>query len=294
MPWLQLRIQTHAESAPLLNALLNLLGAVAVTLQDAADQPIYEPAPETTPLWAQTQVIALFPEKTDLAKIMPFLTEQVGAAKIIRHSIELIEEQNWERAWLEHFHPMQFGKRLWICPSVQAPPDPNAVNIILDPGLAFGTGTHPTTALCLEWLDGQDMQDKIVIDYGCGSGILAIAALKLGAHEVWAIDYDSQALEATLDNASRNQIDSKKLHVLAPDKLSTIKADVILANILANPLIELAPRFAELLNTDGKIVLSGILANQLQGVLAAYQPWFKLLPHTQREEWVRLEGIRNK
>jgi ribosomal protein L11 methyltransferase len=277
----------------------------------------------TTPLWKQTEIIALFPEKTDIQKIINFLQEQIqkefinsnnknpshdrkgvgidnayplayarGSDSLITYQVELLEDQNWERAWLEHFKPMRFGQRLWICPSTEIPPDPTAVNIILDPGLAFGTGTHPTTALCLEWLDQNNIQNKTVIDYGCGSGILAIAALKLGAKEVWAIDYDPQALEATQENARRNDIDQNKLHVIFPEKVPTVKIDILLANILANPLIELAPRFAELIKPHGHLVLSGILENQITAITEAYQEWFQIMPVIEQEGWVRIEGIR--
>jgi ribosomal protein L11 methyltransferase len=309
MAWLQLHIKTDPENAETLNALLNLLGAVAVTLQDAADEPILEPALNTTPLWSHTEIIALFPEKIDINKVVEFLKKQItppspGFATLSRqrergqqdnfdYQIDLLEDKNWERAWLEHFKPMCFGKRLWICPSTQTPPNPNAVNIILDPGLAFGTGTHPTTALCLEWLDANDVKNKTVIDYGCGSGILAIAALKLGAQEAWAIDYDPQALEATLENAKRNNINLDKLHILLPEQTPNITADILLANILANPLIELAPHFTTLLKPNGQIVLSGILENQTEMVTRAYQDNFQNLSISTRDEWVRINAIKN-
>jgi ribosomal protein L11 methyltransferase len=328
MPWLQLHIKTNPENAETLNAFLNLLGAVAITLQDAADEPILEPALNTTPLWSHTEIIALFPEKIDINKVIDFLKKQLppspafgtlsqrerGQQEIFEYHIELLEDQNWERTWLDHFKPMCFGKRLWICPSTQTPPDPNAVNIILDPGLAFGTGTHPTTALCLEWLDANDLQNKTVIDYGCGSGILAIAALKLGAKEAWAIDYDPQALDATRENARRNHIDENKLHVLLPEKFNQQETssvgrhsrpvsqhgvnssgnpvDILLANILANPLIELSPRFAQLLKPNGQLVLSGILENQTEMITRAYQNKFKNLSQTTRDEWVRIDAVK--
>lgn len=300
MPWLQLRIQTNSESAETLSTFLNLLGAVAITMQDAADQPILEPALNTTPLWAETQILALFPEKTDIDKIINFLRRQINAETPFNYHTELLEEQNWERAWLDHFHPMSFGKRLWICPSTQTPPEPNAINIILDPGLAFGTGTHPTTALCLEWLDQNTIENKTVIDYGCGSGILAIAALKLGAKEAWAVDYDPQALEATLENAKRNNIELSKLHIKSPEQFSTvssnstIKTNILLANILANPLIELAPHFAQLLKPNGHLVLSGILENQIEMITTAYQTQFKIQPVTIKDGWVRIDGVKYK
>jgi ribosomal protein L11 methyltransferase len=290
MAWLQLHIKTDPENAETLNTFLNLLGAVAITMQDAADEPILEPALNTTPLWSHTEITALFPQKTDTNKVVEFLKTQITTELI--YQIDLLEEQNWERAWLEHFKPMCFGKRLWICPSTQTPPEPNAINIILDPGLAFGTGTHPTTALCLEWLDANDIENKTVIDYGCGSGILAIAALKLGAKEVWAIDYDVQALEATYENAKRNNTELDKLHILLPEQLPQITTDILLANILANPLIELAPHFLSLLKSNGQIVLSGILENQAEDVTRTYQDNFQNLSVTTRDEWVRISAVK--
>lgn len=292
MSWLQLKIETTIEYAEQINAFLNLFDAVAVTLQDAADQPLLEPDPDSMPLWQEIQVLSLFPLNTNTDNIINFLKKELGSQAVKNYSAGILEEQNWERVWLKDFHAMRFGKNLWICPSVETPPDPNAVNIILDPGLAFGTGTHPTTALCLEWLDAHPPINQTVIDYGCGSGILAIAALKLGAKEVLAIDHDIQALEATKTNAERNNIDLNKLHIASPNQHSMIKADLLISNIVANPLMQLASLFAELVKPNGDLVLAGILDTQVDMVKNIYQQWFEIKNTAQKEEWMRLEGIR--
>jgi len=292
MSWLQLKIETTIEYAEQINVFLNLFDAVAVTLQDAADQPLLEPDPDSTPLWQEIQVLSLFSPHTNTDNIVNFLKKELGEPAVKNFHTEIISDQNWERAWLKDFHAMQFGKNLWICPSVETPPDPNAVNIILDPGLAFGTGTHPTTALCLEWLDAHPPIDKTVIDYGCGSGILAIAALKLGAKEVLAVDHDMQALEATKANAERNNIDLAKLHIALPNQHAMIKADLLISNIVANPLMQLAALFAELVKPNGNLVLAGILDTQVDSVKNIYQQWFEIKNMAQKEEWVRLSFIR--
>lgn len=288
MPWLQLKIQTSRTHVETINQFLNLFDAVAITLQDAADQPLLEPDLGTTPLWDAVWIVSLFPNTIDGKKIIEFIQQQLPPGSILNYQIEQITDQNWERAWLDNFKPMHFGHSLWVCPSVIDPPDPNAVNIILDPGLAFGTGTHPTTALCLEWLAENPPLDKVVIDYGCGSGILAIAALKLGAKKVYAVDHDEQALEATLENAKRNQINLKHLDICFPQQLPSIKADIILANILAKPLMELAPTFSNLLKKNGKIILSGILNDQVDEVKNSYHQYFKIDSVIEKENWARI------
>ncbi len=195
---------------------------------------------------------------------------------------------------MENFHPMRFGQRLWICPSWKTPPEADAVNLMLDPGLAFGTGTHPTTALCLEWLDGCDVTGKTVVDYGCGSGILGIAALLLGAKEVVAVDNDPQALIATLDNAKRNNIDSSKISVYLPDDApNDYQADIMLANILAGPLGELSPILSKMTHSNGLLALSGIISSQSAGLLEIYQQWFDMDKPVLQDEWVRLTGKKH-
>jgi ribosomal protein L11 methyltransferase len=273
------------------DALLGL-NALSITLQDAQDEPIFEPELGTMPLWSQTKLTALFDVTVDLKKVVTELANQFSNETLI-YELEQVADQVWERAWLKYFKPLQFGERLWICPSGYELPDPNAVNILLDPGLAFGTGTHPTTALCLEWLATHDINNNTVIDYGCGSGILAIAALKLGARETWAIDHDPQALQATEHNAERNQITQLQLHLgHAADVPDNLQVDVLIANILAQPLLELAPLFSRYVKTGGQIILSGILVEQAEAIKAAYAPFCSELTLEQSGDWVRIDAIK--
>jgi ribosomal protein L11 methyltransferase len=268
-------------------------GAVSVTFEDAADQPLFEPKPGETPVWDATRVVALFEADADLDAVHAQIVRQAGSTPLAGWREESLADQPWERAWLEHFRPMRFGRRLWIIPSEYPEPDePGAVCVHLDPGLAFGSGTHATTALCLEWLDGRDLAGQTVLDYGCGSGILAVAALALGAGEAHAVDIDPQALTATRDNAEKNAV-AERLCILAPEELpAAFQSDVLLANILANPLIELAPLLAGHVRRGGWIVLSGLLHEQTESVAAAYRPYFDLEPPAFREEWTRLAGRR--
>ena len=292
MAWQQLRLTIPADLAEAVENDLLELGALSITLQDAQDEPILEAELGTMPLWSQTQLTALFEVDADTRKITALLQACYPdwSGKI---EAELLADQNWESAWLEYFKPLHFGHDLWIVPSGYTLPDPIATNLLLDPGLAFGTGTHPTTAMCLRWLAAHDLRGYRVIDYGCGSGILAIAALKLGASEAYAIDYDPQALTATRDNAERNSIDLNHLHIGDATILpNDYRADVVLANILANPLIRLAPTLAEHATLPGQIVLSGILTEQQDDVLAAYAPYFTMRLAEQQEEWVCLAGDR--
>jgi ribosomal protein L11 methyltransferase len=289
MPFLQLTIELGAaDPAPLEDALFSA-GASSVTLRDAADDPILEPGPGETPLWPTVTVCALF---NDLSRdeIAQRVVSAFGAT-LPSHRFEQIEDRIWEREWLKDFRPMQFGKRLWVCPDGLRPDVTDCVVIDLDPGLAFGTGTHPTTALCLEWLDQASLSGKRVIDYGCGSGILAIAALKLGASSAVGIDNDPQALIATHDNASRNGVDAQLTVQIHTAPLPN-KCDVLLANILAGPLHELAPTLAQLVNNGGDLVLSGILAEQAAALSERYSTWFDMQAPTIRADWARLVGTR--
>lgn len=227
-------------------------------LPDTHDTPVFEPLPGETRLWGDTDVIGLFDAETDMKEVVAILENHPLLGAGFAHKIEQLEDKDWEREWMDNFHPMQFGKRLWICPSWREVPDENAVNVMLDPGLAFGTGTHPTTSLCLQWLDGLDLDGKTVIDFGCGSGILAIAALKLGAAKAIGIDIDPQAIQASRDNAERNGV-SDRLELYLPDaQPEAMKADVVVANILAGPLRELAPLISVLPVEGGLLGLSGI------------------------------------
>src|SRR5579872_3030628 len=242
---IELHIETTADYADLLGDQLTLLGAEAVTFQDAGDQPIYEPTPGALKFWQETIVIGLFDHQWQPEPVLTYLEDQQASGLIKNFHLKEIADQDWERVCLEYFKPIQFGKRLWVCPSWQTPPDPKAVNVILDPGLAFGTGTHPTTALCLEWLDQHIDHQTRVMDYGCGSGILGLAALKLGAKEVIAVDNDPQALEATLKNSQRNPEIAHGIKAYFPNEINKLNNfDVLIANILAQPLIELAQGFA--------------------------------------------------
>jgi ribosomal protein L11 methyltransferase len=290
--WLQLVFDSERAQAPLLEDALLELGALSVTLQDNADEPVFEPGVGETPLWRQTRVLALFEDGTDAAAVIAALGDHLPELPAWR--AERVEDQAWERAWMDDFQPQRFGQRLWVCPSWCEPPDPTGVILALDPGLAFGTGTHPTTALCLEWLDGQPLADRTVIDYGCGSGILAIAALLLGARTAVAVDNDPQALLATRDNAERNGIAPERLLTCLPEQLpAELSADVVVANILAGPLRELAPTLAGLCAAGGRLALSGILAEQAAAVADAYRPWFAIAAPATRAEWVRLDGHKS-
>lgn len=293
MAWIEIHITTSADYAETLSAQLNLLGAVAVTFKDAGDQPIYEPAPDAPRVWNETIVIGLFDSTINSLPIMHYLEQQRTDGVIESFELKHIADEDWVRRSLDQFKPIKFGQRLWICPSWLVPPEPNAVNVILDPGLAFGTGTHPTTALCLEWLDEHIHSQSLVIDYGCGSGILTLAALKLGAKHVLAVDNDPQALEACSNNAKQNGFNSSQLQTFLPNELPEEKADLVVANILAQPLIELAPIISRLVKTKGNIVLSGVLNTQVKQVTDAYAPWFAIQPIVFKEDWSRITGVRN-
>ncbi len=291
MPWLQLRLAIAPEQAePLEDALLGV-GAVSVTFMDAEDQPIFEPDLGTTPLWSHTHLLALFEADVDEASLLAHLRLLVDG-ELPPHELERIEDQDWERSWMDNFHPMRFGQRLWIVPSWHAAPEPGAVNLLLDPGLAFGTGTHPTTALCLEWLDAQALDGLDVLDFGCGSGILAIAALLLGARSATGTDIDVQALQASRDNANRNAVDPARFPLYLPEELPPGEADVVVANILAGPLVSLAPRIIERVRPGGRLALSGILAEQAEEVRAVYADNVELDPTIEKDGWVRISGRR--
>lgn len=290
MAWVQIRINSTNQQAESLSDYLEEIGSVSVTFMDSQDTPIFEPLPGETRLWGNTDVIALFDAETEMQQIVHQLKSAGYLSEDTAYKIEQIEDKDWEREWMDNFHPMQFGKRLWICPSWREVPDENAVNVMLDPGLAFGTGTHPTTALCLEWLDGLDLQGKTVIDFGCGSGILAIAALKLGAKRAVGIDIDPQAILASRNNAEQNGVADRLQLFLAKDAPTDLQANVVVANILAGPLKELAPTISQLVKPQGQLGLSGILETQAQSVCEAYEAAFSLDPVAVREEWCRITG----
>ncbi|TPE54543.1 50S ribosomal protein L11 methyltransferase [Maribrevibacterium harenarium] len=294
MPWLQIRVQTTPDYVPAFEDTLLECGALVVTFEDVHDDPVYEPELNTTPLWNHTRVTGLFEADADIEHIRPVVEHkatQLGQSDI-NLKIEILEDKDWIREWMDSYHPIQFGKRLWVCPSWREVPDANAVNLMLDPGLAFGTGTHPTTALCLEWLDSVDCKNKTVVDYGCGSGILGIAALLLGASNMIGIDIDPQAVEATQANAERNGIEASRYEVKLPPYEGDIKADIVVANILAGPLAELAPVITALVKPNGQLALSGILANQAHNVIDAYREAFHIDSVTEKEEWVRIVATK--
>lgn len=288
MPWIQVKLQSTGKRSEQIEDLLLELGAVSVTLEDSADQPLFEPPPGATPMWDEITYTGLFDASADMDLVEMALRNELGADLPLR--VEALEDKNWEREWMKNYKPIPFGKRLWVCPSWLTPPDPAAINMLLDPGLAFGTGTHPTTAMCLQWLDGHDVAGRTAIDFGCGSGILAIAAALLGATKIYCVDNDPQALLATRENAERNHV-RDRLEILTPEQLhSNIQVDVMLANILAGPLVALSAKLAGHTKPGGSIVLSGILAEQADSVRDAYLPWFDMDAPTRTEDWIRLSG----
>lgn len=291
MPWLELSLIVSAGQQPEVDAALDDLGALSVTLLDAEDHPIFEPAPGETPVWPQIAMSALFDADSDRAGLMHVLAELVPDLAPERIGFRIVEDQDWTRVWMDRFHPMRFGRRLWIHPSTSEPPgsDSDAAVVRLDPGLAFGTGSHPTTALCLEWLDALDLGGKTVIDYGCGSGVLAIAALKLGAAHVVGVDNDPQALAASRDNAERNGV-AQQLELLAAENFTVRPADALVANILAGPLDDLASRFAQCVKAGGDLALSGILRGQEPALCERYAQWFEVIAVQAREDWIRISA----
>lgn len=291
MPWIQIRINATAKTADKVSNMLLGRGAQAVTFMDAKDVPVYEPMPGETPLWGETEVMGLFDAETDPAPTIAFFQQIFG--ENVGYKVEQLEDKDWVREWMDHFHPMQFGERLWICPSWRDVPNPDAVNVMLDPGLAFGTGTHPTTALCLQWLDGLDLTGKTVVDFGCGSGILGIAALKLGAARVIGIDIDPQAIQASRDNAARNGVADQIELYLPADQPQDVEADVVVANILAGPLRELAPLIAGHGKPGSLMALSGVLESQAPELETIYGQWFEMDPTAVKEEWCRLSGRKH-
>ena len=290
MPFQQLVIELDGADIARAEEACARLGALAVSLADAGDEPLLEPAPGETPLWRSVRLLALFAESADPSVAAATLAVVLGLPPG-RVGIERVEDRAWEREWLKDFRPMRFGRRLWICPTGQQPSGPAAVVLELDPGLAFGTGTHATTALCLEWLDARIQGGERLLDYGCGSGILALAALMLGAAAATTYDFDPQALLATRENAAKNGLAGKIAVVDRPERIAG-EFDVVLANILAGPLIELAPRLATRAHAGGEIVLAGMLESQAREVAQAYRPWFDIGPAAEREGWSLLAGRR--
>ena len=292
--WQELHCTARKDQIDALEEWFFAAGALSVTLEDQADQPLLEPGPGETPLWDTVQVTALFAGDYDLKPVLAAFPEEMvtGAPE----GIVPVADREWTRVWEDQFQPMQMGKRLWICPSWTPPPERDAVNLLLDPGLAFGTGTHPTTAMCLRALDAASLEHTRMVDYGCGSGILGIAAALLGAQQVLGIDNDPQAITASHDNAVRNGLSAPQFSASLPDTAALESwrgsADWVVANILAGPLIELAPTLTALMAPQSRLLLAGLLEAQAEQIIAAYAPSVTLAIADQQEEWVLLAGER--
>ncbi len=294
MAWLTLIVDTDAQHAESLSDALLEHGALSVDLLDAdADTPdeqaiFGEPGEPPPGVWQHNRVSALFDAHVDVAAILSAAANDVGLTTRPVYHIETLADNDWVRLTQSQFEPIPISTRLWIVPTWHTPADPSAINIVLDPGLAFGTGSHPTTRLCLRWLDSHLQGGESVLDYGCGSGILAIAALKLGAAEAVGVDVDAQAVTASRDNALANSVANVQFYL--PNDAPKGHYDVVVANILTNPLRLLAPLLAEAVRTGGQIVLSGILETQAQDLMKIYQQWFDLNEPVFEEGWVCLSG----
>ncbi len=288
----QICIEVDREHLEAIEQAFVELGALSVSILDASNTPIFEPLSNDAPVWPRMILSALFATEVPIEELTQMLSGLLD--RKINLEISNFADKDWIQALIDDFQPMRFGQRLWICPSWHRPRDYHAINVRLDPGLAFGTGTHPTTAMCLEWLDAHPPIGDDIIDYGCGSGVLAIAALKLGAKQAWAVDIDPQALLATKKNARQNQLGPAILNIVEPENLPKIKVDIVIANILARPLIEMRLRLTEVIKPGGKIILSGILSEQIEAVTKAYPEEIEWLSATTRDQWALLEGQRLK
>jgi ribosomal protein L11 methyltransferase len=294
MSWIQISISTTKDNAETAEDCLFSAGAQTVTFTDAADQPILEPGVNETPIWNTVVITGLFSADQDQRAVLESIKHCLHDIDF-SSSTETLEDKNWTRAWMDHYHAMQFGKRLWVCPLHLEPPEPEAINLRLDPGLAFGTGTHPTTSLCLRWLDQNIRSQQSLLDYGCGSGILAIAACMLGVDHADGVDIDPQALLATHNNAEVNQVDNKISSYLPADfqqQHANTQYDIVVANILSGPLAELAVTLAGHTKKNGDIVLSGILKEQAGSVIEAYKSFFAMDAPVFEEDWVLLHGVK--
>lgn len=291
MPWIQFTLSSDEAHARQLGDVLIANGAQAVTYRDGKDAPIFEPGPGEVQLWNHTLVTGLFDAAYDIPGLIKRLRQVRYLGPDFAYKTDPLEDKDWEREWMDNFKPIQFADNLWVVPSWHEAPDPQAANILLDPGMAFGTGTHPTTSLCLQWLAKQDLKGKTVVDFGCGSGILGIAALKLGAARCVGIDIDRQALIATRDNAERNGV-AEHFEVYLPTEQPTLAADVVVANVLAGPLQELSEVILGYVAQAGLLCMSGILSRQAQDVMDAYQPMIEFNDVAEEKEWVMLNGQR--
>lgn len=290
MPWFQVKVDSDPEHAAAIEDALTAAGAVSVTFEDGDDMPILEPEPGAMPLWSATRVVALFDDRVGRDAVAEALA-RLGDTDAHAPVFEQLPDREWSRAWLEDWQPLRFGRHLWVAPQESVVEDPAGVIIRLDPGLAFGTGTHATTALCLEWLEARALGGCRVLDFGCGSGILAIAALRLGATAARGIDVDPQALEASRANAAANGV-AGRLGLSEGDAPAGGPFDIVVANILAGPLIQAAGAVAEQQRPGGRIALAGILAEQAEDVIAAFAPGHELTVGADRDGWVLLTGVR--
>lgn len=288
MVWRQIVMELDGLDPEFIERLLGEQGALAVTMTDAGDAPVFEPKPGETPLWQQTRVTALFDQDQDLEAVTSALRAAVAPRELPPVRLEALEDRVWEREWLQDFKPMRFGKRLWVAPHHETVDATDAIVVRLDPGLAFGTGTHPTTALCLEWLDSAPLQDARLLDFGCGSGILAVAGLLLGAAEATVVDIDPQALTATRGNAAANDVASR----LRFEPRVDVHYDIVVANVLAQPLIDNAMEITERLRPGGQLALSGVLTNQTGSVAEAFASRVKFAPLKRSGDWALLTGTR--
>ncbi len=286
MPWQELTLRAAKQQSVDIEDLLERLGAIAITLRDADGSPLFEPAPGETPLWNVVSITALFEEGADVQMVLAQLPEGVHG------QTGHLADRVWEREWLENFKPMQFGRRLWICPTWSEVTEVDSIVLRLDPGLAFGSGTHETTRLCLEWLDGQTLNDQTLLDYGCGSGVLSLAAVLLGCDKVIAVDIDEQARLATGRNAERNDIGGERLLICSPESIPDIKFDVVVSNILSEVIMELSTALVGFLEDGGRLAVSGILSRQQAAVAESFGADITWGVATRRGDWVCLHGIK--
>ena len=296
--WLKIELPAAAGSVDDLSEALAQCGALAVSIEGGDADAVFEQQPRAPDFWPRSRVSGLFPASVDVAAVIKHIEHYTGDT--VSYRIEHVPDRPWQSAWRESCKPMCFGERLWICPADLAPSTTTgAVTVRIDPGLAFGTGTHATTALCLDWLAAHACEDKTVIDYGCGSGILAIAALKLGAKFAYGVDIDGRALQVSADNARRNGV-SERYRALMPQALpGEVSADIVFANILARPLIALAPELRQRVTPYGVLLLTGLLANQVEAVYPHYAPAFSLQTHFREDNdhehcWALLVGHKER
>ena len=296
MEWRQFVMDLETLNPDSIEEIFVRHGAHSITYTDVGDKPVLEPAPGETPMWKDTRITGLFSPDADINRLQDDLLQSMQIGQLPTHHIEELVDRVWEREWLKDFGPMRFGQRLWICPGDSSANNSDAVIVRLDPGLAFGTGTHPTTALCLHWLDSLALSGTTMLDYGCGSGVLAIAALRLGCRSAVAMDIDPQAITATRQNAQRNEVDAR-LRIFCNAAEVGDQFNVVIANILAGPLIDFAASIATHVMSGGVLALSGILSEQVEEVLVAYRPWIDfdepVLRSHGNQTWACLTGTRN-